>query len=125
VEKYFYFDESPLYKSKYLIRFNPPKELFPKGTKGSYTVLPARILNLSYTSYLRYARDRLGAELIGKNHKYVVAYYEKNQNTEAFIRLLNKRMEFIMNERDFPFEYIEDSEGGVNRIPFKVNENNS
>lgn len=123
--KYFTFDESPLYKNKYLIRFNLTKDLFPNGTKGSYAVLPARLLNLSYADYLRYARDRLGAELIGKNRKYVVAYYDKNQNTEAFIRLLNKRMEFIMNEKEFPFEYIEDNNGGIERIPFKINEDRS
>lgn len=125
MKKYFFFDESPLYKSKYVIRINPSKVLFPNGTRGSYAVLPSRLLNLSYANYLRYARDRLGAELIGKNRRYVIAYYEKNQTTEAFLKLLNKRMEFIMNEREFPFDYIKNNDGGVDRIPFKINENRS
>ena len=125
MEKYFYLDESPIYKNKYIIRLNHDKFLFPTGTSGSYNVFIARVLNLSYADYLRYSRDRLGAELIGKQSRYVMAYYDKNQATEAFIKLLNKRMEYIMNEHSFPYEYKEEN-GEVKRIPFKnTNEDNS
>ena len=125
MEKYFYLDESPIYKNKYIIRLNHDKFLFPTGTSGSYNVFIARVLNLSYADYLRYSRDRLGAELIGKQSRYVMAYYDKNQATEAFIRLLNKRMEYIMNEHNFPYEYKEEN-GEVKRIPFEDNnEDNS
>lgn len=125
MEKYFYLDESPVYKNKYIIRLNHDKFLFPTGTSGSYNVFIARVLNLSYADYLRYSRDRLGAELIGKQSRYVMAYYDKNQTTEAFIKLLNKRMEYIMNEHSFPYEYKEEN-GEVKRIPFKNNnEDNS
>ena len=125
MEKYFYLDESPIYKNKYIIRLNHDKFLFPTGTSGSYNVFIARVLNLSYADYLRYSRDRLGAELIGKQSRYVMAYYDKNQTTEAFIKLLNKRMEYIMNEHSFPYEYKEEN-GEVKRIPFKNNnEDNS
>ena len=125
MEKYFYLDESPIYKNKYIIRLNHDKFLFPTGTSGSYNVFIARVLNLSYADYLRYSRDRLGAELIGKQSRYVMAYYDKNQTTEAFIKLLNKRMEYIMNEHNFPYEYKEEN-GEIKRIPFKNNnEDNS
>ena len=124
MEKYFYLDESPIYKNKYIIRLNHDKFLFPTGTSGSYNVFIARVLNLSYADYLRYSRDRLGAELIGKQSRYVMAYYDKNQATEAFIKLLNKRMEYIMNEHNFPYEYKEEN-GEVKRIPFENNENNN
>ena len=125
MEKYFYLDESPIYKNKYIIRLNHDKFLFPTGTSGSYNVFIARVLNLSYADYLRYSRDRLGAELIGKQSRYVMAYYDKNQATEAFIKLLNKRMEYIMNEHSFPYEYKEEN-GEVKRIPFENNnEDNS
>lgn len=120
MEKYFYLDESPIYKNKYIIRLNHDKFLFPTGTSGSYNVFIARVLNLSYADYLRYSRDRLGAELIGKQSRYVVAYYDKNQATEAFIKLLNKRMEYIMHEHNFPYEYKEEN-GEVKRIPFEQN----
>lgn len=125
MEKYFYLEESPIYKNKYIIRLNHDKFLFPTGTSGSYNVFIARVLNLSYADYLRYSRDRLGAELVGKQSRYVVAYYDKNQTTEAFIKLLNKRMEYIMHEHSFPYEYKEEN-GEVKRIPFKQNnEDNS
>ena len=125
MEKYFYLEESPIYKNKYIIRLNRDKFLFPTGTSGSYNVFIARVLNLSYADYLRYSRDRLGAELVGKQSRYVVAYYDKNQTTEAFVKLLNKRMEYIMHEHSFPYEYKEEN-GEVKRIPFKQNnEDNS
>lgn len=125
MEKYFYLDESPIYKNKYIIRLNHDKFLFPTGTSGSYNVFIARVLNLSYADYLRYSRDRLGAELIGKQSRYVVAYYDKNQATETFVKLLNKRMEYIMHEHSFPYEYKEEN-GEVKRIPFEQNnEDNS
>lgn len=125
MEKYFYLDESPIYKNKYIIRLNHDKFLFPTGTSGSYNVFIARVLNLSYADYLRYSRDRLGAELVGKQSRYVMAYYDKNQTTEAFIKLLNKRMEYIMNEHSFPYEYKEEN-GEAKRIPFEQNnEDNS
>ena len=123
MRKFFYFDESPIYKDKYLIRLNFDLFLFPKGTRGSFNVFPARVLNLPYADYLRYARDRLGAELIGKNTKYVIPYFDRNETTDALIRLLNKRMEYIMNEHEYPFEYKEE-DGGVKRIPFDENESN-
>ena len=125
MKKYFYLDESPIYKNKYIIRLNHDKFLFPTGTSGSYNVFIARVLNLSYADYLRYSRDRLGAELVGKQSRYVVAYYDKNQTTEAFVKLLNKRMEYIMHEHSFPYEYKEEN-GEVKRIPFEQNnEDNS
>ena len=125
MEKYFYLEESPIYKNKCIIRLNHDKFLFPTGTSGSYNVFIARVLNLSYADYLRYSRDRLGAELVGKQSRYVVAYYDKNQTTEAFVKLLNKRMEYIMHEHRFPYEYKEEN-GEVKRIPFEQNnEDNS
>ena len=125
MEKYFYLEESPIYKNKYIIRLNHDKFLFPTGTSGSYNVFIARVLNLSYADYLRYSRDRLGAELVGKQSRYVMAYYDKNQTTEAFVKLLNKRMEYIMHEHSFPYEYKEEN-GEIKRIPFEQNnEDNS
>ena len=48
MEKYFYLEESPIYKNKYIIRLNHDKFLFPTGTSGSYNILVARVWNLSY-----------------------------------------------------------------------------
>ena len=121
---YFYLDDSPIYKGKYLIRLNHNNFLFPHGTSGSYNVFIARVLNLSYAQSLRYCRDRLGAELIGKNTRYVVPYFEKTNEVKMFVKLLNSRMKLIMNEHEFPYEYKEEEDGSVNRIPFEMNESN-
>lgn len=118
MEKYFYLDVSPIYTNKYILRPNIANLPFPKGTSGSYSVLVSRVLNLSYADYLRYARDRLGAELVGKKSKYVIAYFDRNEITNEFVKLLNKRMEYIMNEQKFPYNYKEE-DGNIERIPFE------
>lgn len=127
MKKYFYLDESPFYKNKYMICLNHDYFLFPTGTTGSFNVFIARVLNLSYADFLRYCRDRLGAELIGKNKRYVVPYFDKNnQSTSALIKLLNTRMEYIMHEHNFPFNYTEDKDGNVIRTPLNMsNESDS
>ena len=126
MSRYFILDESPIYKDKYLIRINPTefeKMPFEEGFRGSYGVLPARILNLSYTDYLRYARDRIGAELIGKRSKYVTPYFNYTKEAQALVKLLNARMDYIMDERKFPYEYKLNEKGEVERTPFS-GENN-
>lgn len=123
-EKFFFLEESPFYRDKYVIKLNHEKFLFPTGTEGSFNVIVARVLNLSYASYLRYARDKLGAELIGKGTRYVIPYFVKDNNSKALIDLLNSRMKYIMNEHDYPYEYVKKEDGIVERIPFKQNENN-
>ena len=126
MKKYFYLEEASSYKNKYIIKLNHELFLFPHGTSGSYNVFVARVLNLSYADYLRYARDRIGAELIGKNTRYVMAYYNNDANTAALIKLLNTRMEYIMNEHKYPFNYTEEEDGKITRTPFtEINENNS
>lgn len=125
MKKYFYLDDTPICKDKYVIRMNHELFPFPTGITGSYNVLIARLLNLSYADYLRYARDRLGAELIGKGEKYVMAYYNNTETVKQFIKLLNKRMEYVISERNDPFEYWEEENGEIVRIPFEKNENNT
>lgn len=119
MEKYFYIDTSPIYTNKSIIRLNLEKFLFPNGTDGSYGVFIARLLNLSYVDYLRYARDRLGAELVGKGHLYPVPYFDRSKELDAFVKLLNMRMEYIMHEHEYPFDYIEKEDGRIERVPFK------
>ena len=124
MSKYFYLQNDSVYQDKYTIYFDCPFKYFPKGTDGSYDIFIARLLSLSYPDYLRWARDRLGAELIGKNKRYIKVLFNGNNSTvQIFIKVLNKRMEYIINEHDFPYTYKEEN-GEVKRIPFKENENN-
>ena len=89
---YFKLEESPIQKNKYLIL--PIHNNLPiSGTNGSYALLPARLLNLSYAQYLRFCRDVYGASIIGKKHFYPIAYFDLNDNSKELVELLNKRAE--------------------------------
>lgn len=124
IKQFFFLDDSPLYKNKYVIRFNVDLTYFPNGTTGSYNVFFARLLNLSYAEYLRYCRDRLGAELVGKGNRYMVPYFDDTPEVQMFVKLLNVRMNYIINEHDFPYNY-EEKDGEVTRTSFEViNEDN-
>lgn len=121
MKKYFYLQSSPVYQDKYIIYFDHPNEYFPNGTSGSYDVFAARLLGLSYPDYLRWARDRLGAELIGKNRRYITVLFNNNETTQILVKTLNSRLEYIINEYDFPYNYREE-DGKVERVPFEEDE---
>lgn len=92
--KYYDIEESPYNLSKYFLR---PKyeKLRLHGTTGSYNILPARLLNLSYAEYLRMCRDVYGAELIGKGTIYVVPYYDSKEKAREIAKMLDKRIDEI------------------------------
>lgn len=124
MEKYFYLEHSLVYQNKYVIRFD--NYLFPYTTEipDSYDVFISRLLNLSYANYLRYARDRLGAQLIGKNSRNITVLFDNSLEVKAFINLINKRLEYIINERDYPYDYEEEDNGEITLIPFDEDEDN-
>jgi hypothetical protein len=99
--EYFTLEESASRPGRYILRINFDK-LPPMSTEGSYNILPARLLNLTYAQYLRFCRDIVGGEIGGKNSIYPVAYFTKSMTTNAFVRLLNGRMNLIMWEREHP-----------------------
>jgi len=94
---YVYADESPYHPGKFMIRFNFNK-LPLTSTNGSYNVLSARLLGLTYADYLRYCRDVCGAELVGKGCLYPVPYFQKGTKMESLIKLLNFNIEKIFEE---------------------------
>lgn len=55
---------------------------------GSFNILPARILNLSYPDYLRLCRGQFGADLCGKQG-YSYPLFTK-ENGDRLIKILNK-----------------------------------
>lgn len=93
-KEYFFLDEYPLQNGKYSIRANF-ENFNLKYTTGSYNLIVARVMGLHYADYLRMARDELGADIIGKGHRYPVALYPKTKEVDQFLKLLNKRAEAI------------------------------
>lgn len=92
--KYYDIEEDCYNPSNYFLR---PKyeKLRLHGTTGSYNILPARLLNLSYAEYLRMCRDVYGAELIGKGTIYVVPYYDSKEKAREIAKMLDKRINEI------------------------------
>lgn len=99
--KVFYRDESASYPGKYMIRVNLDK-FYLNYTEGSYNVICARLMGLSYADYLRMCRDCFGAEIIGKGSKYPVAYFRRTKELEALIEDLNARANLVLWEREHP-----------------------
>lgn len=98
IKKIFDFVESVYNPGKFLIL--PKHEDFHLySSRGSYHIICARLMNLSYAQYLRYCRDQVGAEIIGKNEKYPIALFQKNVASKALVDLLNTRANEVLGLR--------------------------
>lgn len=99
--KCFIRDESASQPGKYIIR--PIHENFYlDSTEGSFNVICARVMGLTYAQYLRMCRDVYDAEIIGKGSKYPVAYFNYTEKLNSLIEQLNARANLILWERDHP-----------------------
>jgi hypothetical protein len=95
----FYVDVTPYHPGKYVIR--PKHENFYlESSNGSFNIICARLMNLSYAQYLRMCRDMLGAEIMGKNNYYPVAYFSDKKMAEQLCKLLNARANMVLWERE-------------------------
>ena len=100
--EYFILEESPYRPGKYTIAVNFDKFPSHLSTTGSFNILAARLLNLSYAQYLRFCRDVAGGEIVGKNTVYPTVYFNKGATTNMLVRLLNSRMNLVVWEREHP-----------------------
>ena len=99
--KVFSREESVSYPGKYIIRVDLDK-FHLDYTEGSYNVICARLMGLTYAQYLRMCRDCFGAEIIGKGSAYPVAYFKLSEKLKDLIDGLNARANFILWEREHP-----------------------
>lgn len=96
---YITYEETPYHPGKYMVRL-VHNNLPLTSTNGSYNVLLARLMNLSYADYLRMCRDLYGAEIIGKNKLYPVAYFSgETEKLKELVKLLNKRVELALKHK--------------------------
>ena len=99
--KCFVKDESASHPGKWIIR--PAFDNFYlQSTSGSFNVICARLMGLTYPQYLRMCRDCFGAEIIGKNSMYPVAYFKRSKELDILIDNLNARANMILWEREHP-----------------------
>ena len=66
------------------------------GTTGSFTVLYARILGLSYAAMLRYLQDYYNAKITGKDGIYCVVRFDNEEDCKRVCDLLSSRWDQIL-----------------------------
>jgi len=99
--KCFIKDESATHPGKWIIR--PVFENFHlDSTSGSFNVICARLVGLTYAQYLRMCRDCFGAEIIGRGSMYPVAYFKRSTELDALVEFLNVQANLVLWEREHP-----------------------
>lgn len=92
----FYADETP--DGKFMVKVDmPPGSVV---VNGSWNVLCARAMGLSYANYLRYCRDVYGAELVGVGSRYPKAYFTDEQGANDLADELEERWRKIEERMD-------------------------
>ena len=87
----YYLYEKPDMPGRYIINNNFDVIRFPKGG-ASLRLLEARLIGMTYTEYLTFCEECLGAIINKpKGHKYAGIYFEKIPVVEKFIELLNRK----------------------------------
>jgi hypothetical protein len=99
--KVFYYDESATHPGKYMIRVDLDK-FYLNYTQGSYNIIGARLMGLTYADYLRMCRDIYGAEIVGKGGVYPYPIFKLSKGLNDLIEQLNTRANFILWEREHP-----------------------
>ena len=99
--KVFYRDESATHPGKYMIRADLEK-FHLNFTEGSYNVIGARLMGLTYANYLRMCRDIYGAEIVGKGDAYPYPVFKLSRGLEELIDQLNARANLVLWEREHP-----------------------
>ena len=120
-----YIQRHPIYNDKYIIVLDPDFELFKDRLLNIYIII-ARLLNLSYPNCLRYLRDQYGAQLIGKYQTSIDVLFDKSEELNALIRLLNTRLLLLEDEWKSPYIFKREEDGSITRTDFdNNNETNS
>ena len=100
VRQYYHLEECVSNPGKYLIHLNFDEPTLPRMfTAGSYNVLMARLFNMSYPDFLRFCRDRYGADIQGRKCMYPLPVFENNAKTMELVKMLNERMTIVVEER--------------------------
>ena len=90
MKKYFYscdlFDTGT-----YSVRLSDEIYEFFGRTDSSFNIVMARILGLSYASFLRFARDRYNGILDGGSRYYITVGFENKKDCDDLCKVLNNR----------------------------------
>lgn len=104
-DKYFTLETLPWEEQRKHYTITPNFDLLPL-TKvpegGSYNVLQARLMGFDWPTFLRFCRDYLGADVVGKGRYYPAIYFDNTERVRQYVRLLNKTASYAMTERALP-----------------------
>lgn len=99
--KVFFRDESATQPGKYMIRADLEK-FHLNYTEGSYNIIGARLMGITYAQYLRMCRDIYGAEIVGKGSLYPYPVFKLSKGLNDLIEQLNARATLVLWEREHP-----------------------
>lgn len=88
------FDIFETFDEKYGITFSCPQFVGGKGIGGSFNIIAARVLGLSYPEYLRYARDCYNGTIRGREG-YSMIIFDKSSDALMLTQELNKHWKEI------------------------------
>ena len=95
-EKTFFLLEKPGTQNFYILQNSLPE----KGIKTdrSYNEVVARLMGFSFTDFINFCKESLGAEVFyGKNTLYPSIYFKSNTQTKKFIEVIN----FLIESKKF------------------------
>lgn len=95
--KYFQVIKAPYDNNNYIISGTDSFYSYFKYTDGSYNVYNARIMGLSYASYLQLARDKYNGILRGKGHRYPTVYFKSEEDAKRLARELDNRLTYLIS----------------------------
>ena len=110
MDKYFYIENIPRaedHTKHYVIK--PNFDLLPielVENMGSMYILQARLMGFDWPTFLRFCRDYLGADLVGKGHLYPAIYFDNTDKVRSYVRLLNATCKYALNERELPTDEL-------------------
>lgn len=88
--KAFFLDEVPWQAEGYIIS-NNFNEIEMPMINTSYQLLQARLVGMTYSQYLDFCRECLGAQVVRhKRAKYASVYFKDTPDVKKFIDILNQ-----------------------------------
>lgn len=85
---YFYLDPKITMPGYYVLQNH--LDLIPWFyTDGAPSLIPCRLLHMTYEDYLNFCAERLGAQ-VSRTGAYAAIYFQLNQNTREFLEVINK-----------------------------------
>ena len=95
---YFQVTQSPYStKGEYFIQLKEVATKYFIPMRGSFSVLNARLMGLSFPDYLRFISAQYNAHIIGRTI-YPIIYFENEQDAKNLANELDKRLLYILKQ---------------------------